>query len=96
MLFGKHINKYYLRYLPSLVLGLAALLLVDYMQLIIPELYRMTLNGLISKDGTVMHEGVLKNFDMNFLLDEICLPLIIVIVCIVTGLLIQSSFKKFI
>ena len=94
MLFGKHINKYYLRYLPSLVLGLAALLLVDYMQLIIPELYRMTLNGLISKDGTVMHEGVLKTFDMNFLLDEICLPLIIVIVCIVTGRFLWRIFFR--
>ncbi len=85
MLFGKHINKYYLRYLPSILLGLTALLLVDYMQLIIPELYRMTLNGIISQDGTVMHEGVSKSFDMNFVLDEICLPLIIVIVCIVLG-----------
>lgn len=85
MLFGKHINKYYLRYLPAIVLGLAALLLVDYMQLIIPELYRLTLNGIISEDGTVLHEGEARVFDINFLLDEICLPLIIVISCIVLG-----------
>ena len=38
MIFGKHINKYYLRYAPMLLLGLLALVLVDYMQLVVPEL----------------------------------------------------------
>lgn len=33
MIFGKHINRYYLRYLPVLLLGLAALVAVDYVQL---------------------------------------------------------------
>ena len=37
MLFGKHINRYYLRHLPVLILGVLALVLVDYVQLIIPE-----------------------------------------------------------
>ena len=35
MIFGKHINRYYLRFLHLNVLGLAALILVDYLQLII-------------------------------------------------------------
>ena len=94
MLFGKHINKYYLRYLPSLILGLAALLLVDYMQLIIPELYRMTLNGIISQDGMILYQGEMTPFDMNFLLDKICLPLIIVIFCIVTGRFLWRIFFR--
>ena len=41
MIFGKYINKYYLKNAPILILGLAALILVDYFQLFIPELYRM-------------------------------------------------------
>ncbi len=83
MLFGKHINKYYLRHLPAILLGLIALIVVDYMQLIIPEMYRMTVNGI--NDGIVMHEGVEKAFTLDFLLDEICLPLMIVILVIVLG-----------
>ena len=44
MIFGKYINKYYLKNAPILILGLAALILVDYFQLFIPELYRMVIN----------------------------------------------------
>ncbi len=39
MLFGKHINRYYLRYLHLFILGIAALVLVDIFQLRIPELF---------------------------------------------------------
>ena len=35
MIFGKYINKYYLKNAPILILGLAALILVDYFQLFI-------------------------------------------------------------
>ena len=45
MLFGKHINRYYLRYSAVLLLGLLALIVVDYAQLTIPELYKMVMNG---------------------------------------------------
>ena len=44
LLFGKHINRYYLRYGWALLLGIAALILVDYHSLKIPELYRMVVN----------------------------------------------------
>ena len=79
MIFGKHINKYYLRYAPMLILGILSLVLVDYMQLVIPELYRMVINGI----DTGYVDGVA--FDMNFLLDKICLPMIYVIVAMVIG-----------
>ena len=46
MIFGKHINRYYLRYAPMLLLGLLALAAVDYLQLEIPALYGMVLNGM--------------------------------------------------
>ena len=40
MLFGKHINRYYLRHAPALLFGILSLVVVDYMQLKIPELYK--------------------------------------------------------
>ncbi len=46
MIFGKHINKYYLKYGPLLLLGIAALIVVDIAQLKLPELYRMVFNGM--------------------------------------------------
>ena len=38
MIFGKYINRYYLKNAPLLLLGLAALVLVDFFQLKVPEL----------------------------------------------------------
>ena len=46
MIFGKHINRYYLRYSPVLLVGLIALIVIDYFQLIVPELYQMVINGM--------------------------------------------------
>ena len=83
MIFGKHINKYYLRYAPMLLVGLLALVLVDYMQLVVPELYRMVINGI--DNGAVEVDGVTHAFDMTFLLDKICLPKKIVIIAMVIG-----------
>ena len=83
MIFGKHINRYYLRFLPLILLGLAALITVDYLQLLIPELYQMVINGMI--DGQVLQGGVMKAFDMQFLLYEICAPLLVIILFMVIG-----------
>ena len=84
MIFGKHINKYYLKYSYLLIGGILALLLVDFMQLEIPELYRMVLEG-IQYGEVQVSEGVVKPFDMNFLLDDICLPLLWIILALVVG-----------
>ena len=81
MIFGKHVNRYYLKYSPMLLLGTLALLLVDYMQLVIPKLYRVVINGV--KTGQTDIEGV--PFDINYLLDEVCLPLLFVILGMVVG-----------
>ena len=83
MIFGKHINKYYLKYAWILLVGLAALVLVDYFQLEVPELYRMVVNG-INTGVVETAEGTVP-FDLNFLLDEICLPLIFIILVMVVG-----------
>ena len=81
MLFGKHINRYYIRYLPMIIIGLIALVVVDYVQLLIPEIYRMTINGI--NDGFVEVDGVSLPFDIDFLLDRLCLPMIFIILTLV-------------
>ncbi len=83
MIFGKHINRYYLRYFWMLFLGLAALIMVDYMQLKIPELYQMLINGI--NRGYVMIDGAQVAFDMDFLLDRICMPMVGIILAMVFG-----------
>ena len=84
MIFGKHINRYYLKYAPLLFFGVFALLMVDFMQLEIPELYRMVLEGLQYGEVEVS-AGVVRTFDMAFLLDEICEPLLWIVLALVFG-----------
>mgnify|MGYP000021366699 FL=1 len=83
MIFGKNINRYYLKYLPSLLLGLLALLVVDYMQLQVPRLYGMVINGV--NNGFVELDGVSVPFDMAFLLDRICNPMLFIILTMIIG-----------
>lgn len=83
MILGKYINKYYVRYAPLLILGLCALIAVDYFQLKIPELYGNVINGI--NNGFVVVDGVSVPFDANYLWNEICSPLFVVIVIIVLG-----------
>ena len=84
MIFGKHINKYYLKYSYLLIGGILALLLVDFMQLEIPELYRMVLEGM--QYGVVqVSPGEVLPFDMEFLLSHICRPLLFIILSLVFG-----------
>ena len=79
MIFGKHINRYYLRFLPLIVLGLVALIVVDYLQLLIPNLYQMVINGI----NTGFVDGV--KFDVDFLVEHICMPMVGIILLIVLG-----------
>ena len=83
MIFGKHINRYYLKYAGWLVLGLAALVTVDYLQLEIPKLYRMLINGMNS--GVVDLNGTAVTFDMAFVLDKICMPMVKIILVMIVG-----------
>lgn len=83
MIFGKYVNKYYLKYGYLLLLGIIALIAVDYFQLEIPEFYRMIINGVTY--GRVEVDGVEVPFDGAFLLDKICLPMLIVILVMVLG-----------
>lgn len=83
MIFGKHINRYYLRYGWMLLIGIIALIGVDYFQLEIPELYQMIVNGF--NTGMVNVDGQTVAFDMIILLDKICLPMMIIIVIMLIG-----------
>ena len=83
MVFGKHINRYYLKHCVAIFLGILSLVIVDILQLKVPEMYQMIVNGM--NQGWVMVDGVKTAFDMDFLLDRICMPMLTVIVCMVIG-----------
>ena len=83
MIFGKHINKYYLKFLPLLLLGAASLLLVDIFQLRIPNIYGSVVTGL--NTGFVTVDGTSVPFDMDYLLDGVCIPMLWVILAMVVG-----------
>lgn len=83
MVFGKHINKYYIKYGLWLLLGIVALVAVDYFSLLIPELYRMVINGV--KNGEVATANGVVPFTLDFVFTNICVPMFIVVVAMVAG-----------
>ena len=83
MIFGKYINRYYLKNAPVLLLGLLALLIVDYIQLLIPQFYRLVINGV--NLGQVVVNGQTLPFTKEVLLQHICLPMIWIVVLMVIG-----------
>ena len=83
MIFGKHINRYYFKYAGLIIGGLAALVLVDWFQLVIPNLYQLLINGM--NYGVVEVDGVMRTFDAEFLLDEICMPMVGIVLAMVFG-----------
>lgn len=83
MLFGKHINRYYLKYSYALLFGIIALVFVDYFQLKIPELYQLVINGM--NNGVAVIGETSYTFDIPFLLNYVCRPMIVIIVVMVIG-----------
>ena len=83
MIFGKYINRYCLKNAPVLLLGLLALLMVDYIQLLIPQFYRLVINGV--NLGQVVVNGQPLPFTKEVLLQHICLPMIWIVVLMVIG-----------
>ena len=83
MIFGKYINRYYLKNAPVLLLGLASLLMVDYIQLLVPSLYRLVINGV--NLGQVLVNGQTMPFDKTVLMQQICLPMIWIVLLMVVG-----------
>ena len=66
-----------------LLLGLLALLMVDYIQLLIPQFYRLVINGV--NLGQVVVNGQTLPFTKEVLLQHICLPMIWIVVLMVIG-----------
>lgn len=83
MIFGKHINRYYIRYGWLLLLGTVAVILVDIAQLRIPRLIGQIVNGI--NTGTVEADGVSVVFDMEYLLRHICLHVILIMLAMLCG-----------
>ncbi|MBO4679854.1 MAG: ABC transporter ATP-binding protein [Lachnospiraceae bacterium] len=83
MVFHKRFNYYYIKYGWRLLLGILALVAVDYGQLKVPELYRMVINGM--NTGFADDAGASVPFNMDFLLDKICLPLLLVVLTVCIG-----------
>lgn len=83
VIFGKYINRYYLKHAPVLLLGILSLLTVDYIQLLIPELYRLVINGV--NLGQVVVDGQTMAFTKEVLFQHICLPMIYIVVLMVIG-----------
>ena len=83
MIFGRHINRYYIKYLHLILGGVIALVLVDFFQLEIPRLYQMVVDGI--SYGAVEIDGVQHAFDMQFLLDKVCRPLLLIMLVMIIG-----------
>ncbi len=59
MLFGRHVNRFYLKYWYLFFMGVLALIVVDFFQLEIPEIYGTIIN-LLKNTGTVDNETLLN------------------------------------
>ena len=80
MVFGKHINKYYLKYSWILILGIIALVAVDFFQLKIPEIY-----GEIIENLDPTNANALKGKDFINRLLELCHTMLLVVIVMVIG-----------
>lgn len=83
MLFGKFVNRYYLKYLYLIILGLIALFVVDFAQLEIPKLYNYLINGI--NEGYVEMNGQTVTFDFDFVLKHICEPMMWIVLALIAG-----------
>lgn len=83
MILGKHINKYYLKFLPILLLGAIALIAVDLFQMKVPEAYRIVVNGLTY--GVVDIDGETLPFNWDVALKNVFLPLLVVAGVMIVG-----------
>ncbi len=76
MIFGKYINKYYLKYGLILLVGIISLVAVDVYQLKIPEIYSRIVDGLDTTTATTLTIDILKS---------LCKDMLIIIAVMVCG-----------
>lgn len=69
MIFGKHINKYYVKYLAYLIIGVVALISVDWVQLYLPEELGKLVNLFNSiTSGREIDQSILLQLLLNILI----------------------------
>lgn len=76
MVFGRHINKYYLKYGWILLIGIIALIAVDIYQLKIPEIYGSIVDGLDPTTPAVITIDLLK---------DLCKEMLLIVFVLVVG-----------
>ena len=76
MIFGKHINKYYLKYSWILIIGIIALVAVDIYQLKIPDVYGSIIDGLDPKTEFTLTKPILI---------DLCLDMLLIVAVLVIG-----------
>jgi ATP-binding cassette subfamily B protein len=65
MLFGKHVNRFYLKYGIFFLIGIAALITVDYVQLLIPDVTGSIIEGI---ESNTLTEAILKIYIKDLIL----------------------------
>ena len=73
MIFGKHINKYYKKYFWFFFFGVIALLVVDYVQLLVPEQIGNIVNGFQNGQITSMNNPILIEALVTIFLVAVCM-----------------------
>ncbi len=68
MIFGKNINRYYFKYAHLFIIGILALLFVDYIQMFLPENYGNLVDAIknsisLKETGSYQNDGVLLTTD---------------------------------
>ena len=82
MVFGKRLNKYYLKYAWLFIIGIVTLIVIDYAQLQIPKIYRLLLTGI---NTGFIDEARTISFDTGVVLNDVCLPMMIIILAMLIG-----------
>lgn len=77
MIFGRAVNKYYLKYLPVIILGIITIIVVDYVQLEIPFLVGQIFDGL---NGFIYDNTPFTHFQMMEIIKWIAINVSIIAV----------------
>lgn len=73
MLFGKHVNKYYLKYFWYFFFGILALIIVDYVQLLVPEEISKIATGIEEKNITSLSSPIFVQSIITIFAVAVCM-----------------------
>ena len=78
MVIGKHFSKYYLKYWYFFLLGIIALIVVDYFQLLIPEYVGIIVDGMNQEMIELGKNAPLTNATLKEIVLKMCLVALVV------------------